>query len=369
MSNSLLHAVALTMVPGIGCLTAKKLIAYTGSVEGVLKEKRSNLLKIPGIGDFLADEIAKAEVMAKAEKELEFLKKYNIRASFYLDDDYPARLKHCADSPVVLYSKGNCNLDSPKVLSIVGTRKATDYGRAFCEKLITSIAAKHNDVIIASGLAFGIDIASHKAALKAGIPTIAVMGHGMTTVYPAEHSKYAREISQNGALVTEYISDTKADRALFVRRNRIIAGLSDAVIVVETAKQGGALATAEFANSYNRDVFAVPGRIDDPQSHGCNMLIKQNKAALVESVEDIEYMLGWAVDDTNKPKVIQRNLFTELTAEEKLIMEVLERHDAAHIDIVSLESEMPVSRVSSLLLKLEFEGMLRSLPGKMYRRV
>ncbi|HEY9123283.1 MAG TPA: DNA-processing protein DprA [Bacteroidales bacterium] len=369
MDNSLLHAIALTMIPGIGCMTAKKLIAYTGSVEGVLKEKKSNLLKIPGIGEYVADEILKSEVMTKAEAELAFIDKYNIKAWFYLDDNYPARLKHCPDSPVVLYSKGNCNLDSPKMISIVGTRKATDYGKAFCEKLIFTLAERKHDVVIISGLAFGIDITSHKAAIKAGLPTIAVIGHGMKTVYPAEHDKYAREIAKNGALVTEYTSDTKADRALFVRRNRIIAGLSDAVIVVETGKKGGALATAEFANSYNRDVFALPGRIDDNHSQGCNMLIKQNKAALIESAEDIEYLLGWASENENKPKVIQRNLFVELTEEEKVVMDVLNRHDSAHIDIIGVESEMPVSKVSSMLLKLEFDGMVRSLPGKIYRKV
>jgi DNA processing protein len=366
--NNLLHKIAIGMIPGIGSINAKKLIAYTGSVEGVFKEKKANLLKIPGIGDVLANEIVKSNVINEAEKEVAFIQQYNIRALFYLDSDYPVRLKQCEDSPILIYVKGTVNLDNPKILSIVGTRHATEYGRTFCEKLITSLSQSGHNPIIVSGLAYGIDIASHKSALKNKLETVAVLGHGLKTIYPASHSKYAKDIIQQGALVTEFTSGTNAERAMFVRRNRIIAGLADATIIVESGEKGGALITADLANSYNRDVFAVPGRIDDAMSKGCNKLIKTNKANVVECLEDLEYLLGWEQIE-GKPKTIQRELFVELAADEKQIFEIINSNKEIAIDSICAAAEMPVSKVSPILLNLEFSGLVRSLPGKIYKLV
>jgi DNA processing protein len=369
MNNQVLQAIALSLVPGIGSVNAKKLIAYTGSIEGVFKEKKTNLIKIPGIGEFLAAEIKGAQVIKKAEEEMVFMNKYKIAAFFYLDEAYPARLKNCPDSPLVLFAKGNANFNNTKVLSLVGTRSATDYGKTFTENLVKSFSELKYNVLIVSGLAFGIDIAAHKAALKNKLETVAVLGHGLKSIYPSIHSKYAREIVNQGALVTEFVSDVKADRAYFVRRNRIIAGLADATIVVESGERGGALITADLANAYNRDVFAVPGRIDDPHSKGCNKLIKTNKAVLLESVEDLEYMLGWERPGGVKQKSIQRELFVNLSEDENKIIEIIRQQNEINIDILSAEADMPVSKVSPLLLNLEFSGLVKSLPGKVYKLV
>lgn len=366
--NSLIYKIAVGMIPGIGCITAKKLIAYTGSVEGIFHEKKSKLLKIPGIGEILANEIVNSNVIKQAEKEISFIEQYDIQPYFYLDEDYPERLKLCNDSPLILFTKGNANLNAQKIISIVGTRKATQYGKSICEKLVAELAElKHNPVII-SGLAFGIDITAHKAALKNKLATIAVLGHGMKTIYPAAHTRYAKEIVKNGSLITEFTSEIPADRPLFVRRNRIIAGLADATIVVESGEEGGALITADIANSYNRDVFAVPGRTEDTMSKGCNKLIKTNKAYLLESIGDLEYMLGWE-HSSAKSKTVQKELFHNLTEEEKLIIEIIRNNNELAIDLICHEAEMPVSKVSPILLNLEFAGLVRSLPGKVYKTV
>ncbi len=366
--NPLIYKIAVGMIPGIGCITAKKLIAYTGSIEGIFREKKSKLLKIPGIGDVLANEIVNNSVLGQAEKELAFIEQYGIKPYFYLDEVYPERLKHCQDSPLILYVKGNVDLNTKKIISIVGTRKATQSGKSFCEKIIKQLSELNHDPVIVSGLAFGIDITAHKAALKNNLPTIAVLGHGLKTIYPASHSKYAREIVEKGALVTEFTSDVKADRPLFVRRNRIIAGLADATLVIESGAEGGALITADIANSYNREVFAVPGRSEDAMSKGCNQLIKSNKAHLLDSVEDLEYILGWE-SSTTKSKTIQKELFVNLTDDEKFIMEIIRNNNELVIDLICHEANMPVSKVSPILLNLEFAGLVRSLPGKIYKIV
>jgi DNA processing protein len=366
--SRLLYQIALSLVPGIGSITAKKIISYTGNIEDVFKQKKATLLKIPGIGEILAHELTSANVMNQAEEELKFIEKYNITTLFYLDASYPARLKHCEDSPILLYVKGKTNLDAQKIISIVGTRNATDYGKSFCEKLIQSLASSRHNPIIVSGLAFGIDITAHRAALKNKLETVAVLAHGLKTVYPAIHTRFAKEISNQGALITEFTSNVKADRALFVRRNRIIAGLSDATIVIESGEKGGALITADIANSYNRDVFAVPGRIDDPMSKGCNKLIKTNKAVLLENVEDLEYLLAWE-QEAGKTKTIQRELFVDITEDEKKILEIVQNNREIPIDNICIAAEMPVSKVSPLLLSLEFAGLVRSLPGKVYKIV
>lgn len=368
LDDHLKYKIGITLIPGIGSVNSKKLIAYTGSVEAVFKEKKRLLLKIPGIGECLADSIIHQDVLTKAEKEIEFIDRYNINHLFYLDEDYPSRLKNCEDAPVMLYYKGSANFNPSKSLSIVGTRNATEYGKECCNKLIEDLKLRHHDVSIISGLAYGVDICAHRAALKFGFETIAALGHGLATIYPAVHRASAKEITKNGALVTEFISDTIPDKANFVKRNRIIAGLADATLVVESGIKGGALITATMAESYNRDVLAFPGRVNDPHSHGCNWLIKANKANMIENVEDLEYILGWEAPGISKPAV-QTQLFIDITEEEKQLFQILQEAGELPIDLLCIKADMPSSKTSALLLNLEFAGMVRTLPGKVYKAV
>lgn len=361
------YKIGISQIPGIGSVLAKKLIAYTGSIEAVFHEKKKNLLKIPGIGTTLAEVIVKNQNLEKAEAEIEFIRKYEIRYHFYLDNDYPVRLKQCPDAPIILFCKGEVDFNKEKVISIVGTRNATEYGKEFCSRLVSDMASRHKNMVIVSGLAYGIDISAHRAALKNNIPTVAVLAHGLSTLYPAAHRNSAKEIVNNGALVTDFTSDIMPERNNFVKRNRIIAGLADATIVVESGNEGGALITADLANSYNRDVFAYPGKTTDEWSKGCNKLIKTNKAAMLETVEDLEYLMGWDVTSGNEPR--QMSLFQDLTGEEQVIVDLLKEENNLMIDILCLRADLPVSKISPLLLKLEFMGLIKSLPGKVYRLI
>lgn len=358
--------IALDMIPGIGSINAKKLIAYCGGAEAAFKEKKSTLLKIPGIGDVLAKEIAHQTVLQRAEAELTFIGRYGIDAYTFLDKDYPERLKACEDGPIVMFSKGKVNFNEQKILAIVGTRNATDYGKSVCEQIVAELVSLGHTPIIVSGLAFGIDICAHRAALKNSLKTIAVLGHSLDTIYPSEHKNTAREIASNGALVSDFPSETKADRKNFIKRNRIIAGLSDIILVVESAAKGGALITADLANSYSRDVAAVPGRLGDKYSEGCNRLIKTNRAALIENARDIQDMMGWEPETGVVKHAIQASLFTELSDQDKVIVELLGSVEKESLDILALRAQMPVSKVSAILLNLEFAGIIKCFPGKQY---
>jgi len=367
LDKDLIYYIALTAIPNIGSITAKKLIAYTGSVNQIFSEKKSALEKIPGIGAVNAQNIIQNKDFALnlAEHELVFIVKNNIQAYSFLEDNYPKRLTHCEDGPLVVFSKGDFNFNSQKVISIVGTRNATDYGKDFCEKLMADLTP-HKPLIV-SGLAFGVDICAHKAALKNNLPTIGVLAHGLDRIYPAVHTSVAKQMVENGGLVSEFRSGTNPDRENFPKRNRIIAGLSDLTIVIESSNKGGSLITAELANSYSRDVFALPGRITDTQSEGCNALIKQNKAHLIQSVKDIEYIMGWKAEET--VKLNQTKLFVELTSEEKLLFDILRQQDKMAIDNIALTAQLPMSKTASLLLEMEFKNVIKSLPGKMYKAV
>ena len=368
MSDNLLkYKIGIEMIPKIGSINAKKLIAYCGGIEAVFKQSKKTLLKIPGIGDCLAAEITNQKILSQAEQEIEFIEKYGIKALFYLDADYPERLRQCEDCPIVLFVKGktDINFNREKYISIVGTRKATDYGKQVCEKLISGLSEKGYSPIIVSGLAYGIDVIAHKSALKNNLQTLAVLGHGLDTIYPTSHRSIAKDIYETGALITDFPSKTKFDRNNFIKRNRIIAGLSDATIVIESGEQGGALITADLANSYNREVFAVPGNVGSKYSIGCNQLIKANKAALIETSKDIEFLLGWEPANILKsPKQI--SLFSDFTAEEQKIIDYLKNVEQESIDLICIKIQMPVSKVSSLLLNLEFAGVVKSKPGKVY---
>ena len=364
--TTLKYKIGIGLIPKIGPVLAKRLITYCGSIEGVFREKGRNLSKIPGIGKKLAGYIVDNNVMEKAEKEVEFMIKNNIKSLFYLDDNYPERLKHCFDAPVMIFVKGDTDFNREKILSIVGTRNATGYGRDMCNKLVEGLAHNNHDVLIISCLAYGIDICAHRAALTNNLETAAVLGHGHSIIYPSGHYEVAKRIISQGALISEFLGNEMPERNNFVKRNRIIAGLSDATVVVESGEKGGALITADIASSYNRDVFAFPGRVNDRYSVGCNRLIKTNRAALIENYTDLEYILGWQSDNLNF-NIKQKKMFVDLKDEEYKVLNVIETNSELTIDQISLNCHMPVSKVSALLLNLEFNGLVECLPGKVYK--
>lgn len=362
---SLKHKIALGLIPHVGDISARKLVAHFGSVEAVFNESYRTLIKIPGIGPGLARFITDRSYLDAAEQEAEYVQKKNIKTYFYLDSDYPFRLRQCEDSPVVFFFKGNCDLDTAKILSVVGTRSATPRGKELCDKIIGSLAEGHPDLMIVSGLAYGIDIAAHKAALAFNLTNVGVLANGIKTIYPSVHRSTAEAMLNNGGLVTDFLSDALPERNNFIKRNRIIAGLSDATLVVESGIKGGALITADIAASYNRDVLAVPGRPDDQWSAGCNSLIKSNKAALVESASDIESALGWEKEKNRAP--VQKTLFAELTGQEKMIYDLLSKESELTIDAICRSLELPVQKLSPLLLQMEFRGLVKFFPGNIYR--
>ena len=365
MDEKLLHKIALSMIPGVGGILARNLVAYVGSVEGIFSEPLKSLMKIPGIGEINARRIKNKSVFQKAEQEIKFAEKYGIKVLFYTDKEFPRRLKSCIDAPVLIYTKGKMDLDEQHVISIVGTRNATGYGKKVCDRLIQNFSEKGYKIMVVSGLAYGIDIQAHKSAMNFNIPTVDVIGHRLDKMYPPLHSDTARKMVKNGGLVSDFPSGTKIDPSNFIRRNRIIAGLADAVIVVESAKKGGALITADIASSYNRDVFAFPGRAGDNYSKGCNQLIRNSGANLIEGIDDLEYFMGWEPGSENKNE--QTSLFVDLTAEEEKLVGLLQKHDELFIDQISTEFDFPVSRVSAMLMNLEFKNVLVALPGKIYK--
>ena len=374
IDENLKYKIGITLIKGIGCNLSKSLIAYVGSVEGVFKEKQQNLAKIPGIGEILSREIVtqinSQGVLKRAEQEIEFILKNKILTTYFTDRDYPYRLKECPDSPIMIYSKGPCSLNDGKFVGIVGTRNATETGKENCKKLISDLARVLPNTVIVSGLAYGIDICAHKTALESGLPTIGVIGHGLDRMYPEVHRPVAVKMVQDGALLTEYLSQTNPDKQNFVQRNRIIAGLCDAIVVVESGIKGGALITAEIANEYNRDVFAFPGRVTDEWSAGCNALIKNNKASLIESSEDILRFMNWEKQNSTKAPNVQTALFLDLSDEEKEIITTLRQNpDGIQFNELAIQLEKPISKTSSLLLDMEFKGLVRCLPGNVYRIV
>lgn len=365
MSNNLKYKIALSMLPGIGGVLARNLVAYTGSVREIFSTSYTTLTKIPGIGEFNARKIKNADVLGRAEREIEFIEKNKIEVSFYTDESFPRRLKSCTDAPILIYSKGKINFDEQRVISIVGTRNATDYGKTVVEELIKSFAERKYKILVVSGLAYGIDVQAHRSALKYGMPTVGVVAHGLDKMYPALHRKTASEMESNGGVITDFHSETKIDPQNFIKRNRIIAGLADATIVVESAPKGGALITADIASSYNRDVFAYPGRAGDVYSQGCNQLIKNNGASLITGIDDLEYFMGW--ESTQKPDAVQPSLFIELTREEQQTVDLLKAKGDMFIDQIASELQMPISKVSTTLMNLEFKNVILALPGKMYK--
>jgi DNA processing protein len=368
--KQLQHRIALSLIKGIGPKLARNLIAYLGSESALFEEKIPTLAKVPGIGPALSQllmNIDRNELMKRADKEVLFIDKHQIKPFFFSDTDYPSRLSYCEDAPLMVYIHGQEHQTASRMIGIVGTRTPSDEGIDLCEKLVADLGTRHPGTVIVSGLAYGVDICAHKAALKNGLPTIGVLAHGLDRIYPSIHRNTAREMLEQGALMTEFISETVPDKYNFVQRNRIIAGLSDALVVVQSARKGGALITAELARDYNRDVLAFPGRPGDTFSAGCNYLIKSNIAALIETVEDLEYALGW---DTKKKPPVQGNLFATIeTEEQQTIMESLIEEQEMNLNLLSLKCGLPVSKLSATLLDLEFKGLVKSKPGGIYRVV
>ena len=363
MVNDLLYQIALTDVPNIGPVQSKILVEIFGSAEQIFKAKQKDLEKIEGIGTIKAKSIKNYEHFDRAESEITFIEKYKIQPLFITDETYPKRLLHCYDSPTLLYYRGNADLNAARIINIIGTRSHTDYGKQLTEKLIEDLQSLN--VIIVSGLAFGIDAIAHKAALANQCTTVGVLAHGLDTIYPQQHSALAKQMLQNGGLLTEFRKETTPDKHNFPRRNRIVAGMSDATIVIETAVKGGSMITAELANGYNRDVFAFPGKITDVKSVGCNHLIKNNKAILLENAEQLIEAMGWKEKKVKKKQ--QKELFIELTNDEQILMNILKEKEAVHIEEIFAKSGLTSSSVAAAMLNLEFQNVLASLPGKMYK--
>lgn len=352
-------------MPGIGDVLGKKLVAYCGGPEAVFREKRAGLEKIPGIGQATLRSILNHKVLHRAEEEMVFIQKNSIKPLFYLDKAYPKRLQHCADSPMMLYYSGEASLNEQKVIGVVGTRNASEYGKRLCEQLIDDL--KEDNILVVSGLAYGIDICAHRAALKFKLPTVGVMAHGLDRIYPPTHRNVAHRMQEDGGLLTEFMSQTNPDRENFPRRNRVVAGMVDALIVVESAKKGGALITADIANSYNRDVFAFPGRVGDTYSEGCNFLIRTNKAAMIESAANLRYIMGWQTE-SKKGSAKQTQLFREFSEDEQKVMDAFNGGNLCDLDQLLINTNLTASKLAGVLLGLEFEGILVALPGKRYQK-
>jgi len=364
---SLLHQVGLTYITNIGPTLAKNLLAYFGDAEKIFDASHAKLLTVPGIGDKTIAQLDFDDALRKAEQELKFIEKNDIDVLFYTDSRYPKRLKNCSDSPILLYSKGNVDLNNYRVISIVGTRNATDYGRQLCHQLVEEL--QQYNVVVVSGLAHGIDVAAHKDCLKSNVPTVGVLGHGLDKMYPSQNRSTADKMLENGGLLTEYPSETKASPENFPQRNRIVAGLADATVVIEASVKGGALITAEIANSYNRDVFAFPGRVGDVYSEGCNFLVRNNKAALLTCAADLAYSLGWEKPDDLKPAAEQQFMLPlDLSADEQTIYSIIQQNkQPLAIDDLTIKTNMPMSQLAMNLLNMEMQGYIRSLPGKTYQ--
>jgi DNA processing protein len=360
---SLLHQIGLTFIGNVGHVTARHLLEHFGSAEAVFKTTIKQLREIPGVGAVTAAQIKNTDALAQAAKQLHFIKKHQVQVLFYTDPHYPHRLRNCADAPVLLYYKGTADLNHHRIISVVGSRKATAYGRKLCIELAEALAPY--DVLIVSGLAYGVDVAAHQASLLQHIPTVGVLAHGLDRIYPALHQPVAQKMLLHGGLLTEFPLNTIPDKENFPKRNRIIAGIADATIVVEATEKGGALITADLANSYNRDVYAFPGRTTDACSQGCNFLIKTNRAGLINHARDLVYQLGW---DAVKPskQLQQLQLPVNLSTDELKVVGIL-KDSAMAIDKLAIQSGIQQSKLAMHLLNLEMRGILTSLPGKMYQ--
>ena len=364
--EKLLAILRLQKSKAVGDILAKKLIVNVGDVEQVFKEKSTILEKINGIGAHAIKHLFDSENLKSAEKELDYITKNKIEYTYFLEDDYPKNLQNCIDSPILMFKDGNINFNSNKIISIVGTRNMSSYGRDFTNKLIDELSTY--SPIIVSGFAYGVDICAHKAAIRNNLQNIAVLAHGFEQIYPKVHKKYIHQVNENGGFLTEFWSEEQPLRENFLKRNRIVAGISTCTIIIESADKGGSLVTADIANSYNRDVFALPGRTTDIFSKGCNNLIKNHKAHLLNSPSDIVQLLNWDIKEKIK-KPIQQQLFIELKEDEQKIYDYLQKNGKQLLDIIALECNIPLFQLSSILLQMELKGVIKPLPGKMFETI
>lgn len=362
--EELLAVLRLQATKHVGDIIAKKLINVVGSAKNIFEETSSSLHKINGVGELIIKELKNEKYLNIAHKELNYIIDNDCSYSYFLDNDYPKKLKQCIDAPILIFKDGNIDLIDKKIISIVGTRNITNYGRSFCEELISDLAI-YNPIIV-SGFAYGCDITAHKAAINNDLQTIAVMAHGLDELYPKVHKKYVNEVIKNGGFITEFWHDKSPIRENFLKRNRIVAGISEATIVIESAEKGGALVTAEIANSYHKDVFALTGRTTDVFSKGCNNLIKNNQAHLLSSANDIIKMLNWDIENKTTTKNIQQQLFIELTAIEQTIYNYLQKGGKQLLDIIAIDCNIPIYQLSSILIEMELKGIVKPLPGKMF---
>jgi DNA processing protein len=359
------YELALVMTAGVGPVLARYLVSYLGSAKQVFETPKSRLLRVPYVGESLAQSLLLKESLIRAEEELKRVEKHAVNLLFYTDPDFPQRLKQQADAPAMLYYKGQAPLNASRMVAIVGTRKATPYGKHLTQHLVEALTC-YQDLIIISGLAYGIDAAAHKAALQSQIPTIGIMGTGMDQIYPKTHTELARQMTEKGGLLTEFPFHTKPDPYHFPARNRIVAGMADAIIVVETAINGGAMITANIANSYHKDVFAIPGNVGNRYSEGCHLLIKQHKAHLLENISDLEYIMNWQQQATKSPAISEDLSLEGLSTEERRVVEMLRQEQSLQLDELSRKSQIQVSQLSSVLLQLELQGFVKVLPGKKF---
>jgi DNA processing protein len=363
----LFHALALTKVDGVGAILAKKLIHHFGSAEEVFKIPKNIITKVDGVGEILYKNLKSAKPKLLASEEMRFIEKEKIQCYYFQEPQYPEKLKHCHDAPVILFGGGRLDLNASKIISVVGTRNITSYGNDFCKKFLEEIATLNPTIV--SGFAYGVDIVAHTTAMDLNLQTIGVLAHGLNQIYPSAHKKYWASMEQNGGFISEFWSNTNPEKENFVRRNRIVAGISEATIVIESAEKGGSLITAYLANDYNRDVFAVPGRITDKYSQGCNNLIKTQKAHLMTSAADLIYILNWRDQLYNQEKTIQKKLFVELDPQEQLIYDYLLKNGKEHLDLIALHCDIPVYKISSILITMELKGVVRPLPGKLFEAI
>ncbi len=365
-NNEYIAALRLQSIPQIGNISAKKLIAHCGSPSAVFSDKKKALLKIEGIGAYTLKGLFDTRYLDAALEEYNFIKRNAIRMWLFTETDFPQYLNHCPDGPILLFSKGRIRLQQQKIISVVGTRNMTERGRSFCERFIEDVAPLNP--IIVSGFALGVDICVQRAAIRHGLQTIGCLAHGLNQIYPRSHAPYMEPVMENGGFLSEFWSSSRPERENFLRRNRIIAGMSQATVVVESAEKGGSLVTADLAAGYNRDVFAVPGRPTDLYSVGCNNLIKQQKAHLLTSAADLVYLLNWNLDPV-KSRPIQKRLFVELKEREKTIYQFLLEDGKQQLDSIAVNCDLPIFKVSSALLEMEMKGVVRCLPGKVFEAV
>ena len=368
MQDEQIYTLALTRIYGLGLVGACNLIREMGTAGDIFRYRKELPLRIPGVSEKLVEALDCPEAFKRAEEELLFAEKNNIQCITITDERYPARLRECEDAPLALFYRGNAPLNALRVVSVVGTRHATPYGEEICRQFMKDLAEACPDTLVVSGLAYGIDIHAHRAALQNGLPTVGVLAHGLDRIYPSSHRETAVEMMDNGGLLTEFMSGTNPDRQNFVKRNRIVAGMCDAVVVVESAAKGGALITAELAESYHRDCFAFPGKVTDTYSAGCNKLIKNNRASLILSAEDFIEGMGWRGTHIGKTQPIQRQLFPDLSEDETRIVEALQKAEGSvQINALVIETNIPIHRISTLLFELEMKGVVQVLAGSMYR--